>query len=633
MKSLSLVLWLTLLPFTITALDNIERIEPPNWWVGMKNPKLQLMVYGENISDATPRIDYKGINILNVTKADSPNYLFIDLWIDPETRAGSFDIQFTRGDVNFSHRYELWQREEGSSAREGFSSKDALYLIMPDRFANGDPGNDTVEGYGEGVNRHSRNARHGGDLQGIVDHLDYLKDLGVTAIWTNPVMENRRHPPDFKYQYVYPDLDIQISFSPYHGYAISDYYLIDPRLGTNEAYRNMVAECSKRGIKVVMDMITNHCGSGHWWMDDLPFKDWIHDHEEFTSLHHNKKCMNDPYGSEIDRYLILNGWFSMNMPDMNQLNPFVLTYFIQNTIWWIEYSGMTGIRMDTYLYNDYDAMATWAKSVMDEYPGFSIVGENWQRESHEIAFWQRNSINPTGYQSHLKCVMDFPLYYVIPECFTEKDVVIKDGTETGVMRIYNILANDYLFPNPSNILIFAENHDTPRMNSVLEGDMRGFKMTMAFLATTRGIPQLYAGCEVMLGSEGESPRVDFPGGWPGDAHNYFTREERGTYRNESYDYLKNLLNWREHKEVIHSGKLVHFIPHGGVYVYFRFNEEESVLVILNNNEKPVNLNTKRFRERLEGFNSGFEITGKRAINDLSRIELPPKSASIIELKE
>jgi len=599
----------------------------------MKNPVLQLMIYGDNVSEATPRIEYTGIRVLKVTKADSPNYLFIDLEIDGTTKPGSFDILFTKGDETFTHKYEIRQREEGSAEREGFSSKDVLYLIMPDRFANGNPENDTIEGYGEGVSRNTGNARHGGDLRGIIDHLDYIEDLGVTAIWTNPVMENRRHPEDFKYQYLHPVTGKEVYWSHYHGYAISDYYLIDPRLGTNEEYLNLVDECKNRGIKVVMDMISNHCGSGHWWMKDLPFTDWIHDHEEFTQLHHNKKCINDPYGSEIDKYLILNGWFGMQSVDMNQQNPFVLTYFIQNTIWWIEYSGMTGIRMDTYLYNDYQAIAMWAKSVMDEYPDFNIVGENWQQESHEVAFWQRNSINPTGYESHLKCVMDFPLYYVIPECFTESDRDIKDGTQTGVKRIYNILANDYLFPDPSNILVFAENHDTRRMNSVLKGDMNGFKMCMAFLATTRGIPQLYNGCEVMMGSEGESPRKDFPGGWPGDEPDYFTLEGRGDYRNESYDYLKNLLDWRKQKDVIHSGKLIHFIPHDGIYVYFRFNDQESVMVILNNNTESLNLDTARFRERLQGYNSGFEITGNKTINDLSHVELPPKSASIIELKE
>lgn len=612
------ILLLFLFSIETFAQTAISKVEPPNWWVGMKDSCLQIMVTGQNLSDAIPEIKYKGVRIDSVKKGDSPNYLFINLNISKKTIPGNFDITFTKGKQTFNCPYSLNMRIPNSSEIEGFSNKDVMYLLMPDRFANGDPKNDTTPETVDGIDRLNEFGRHGGDIQGITNHLDYIKELGVTAVWSTPVLEDN------------------CETGSYHGYAITDFYRVDPRYGSNEIYRTMVDECHNKGLKVVMDMISNHCGSAHYWTHDPPFKDWLHFDKMEEKFYHNKRAFNDPHVSENDLDLVMNGTFDKWVPDLNQKNPFLLKYFIQNSIWWIEFSRINGIRMDTYMYNDHAAMARWAKAVMDEYPNFNIVGENWLFETHQIAYWQRNSINPTGYQSNLKTVMDFSLYYAIQQCFNEQNYTPKDGEESGITRLYNVLSNDYLYADLNNILVFSENHDTPRMNQIIGGDINKFKMIMAFLATTRGIPQLYYGSEIMMTgdkSKGDGDiRRDFPGGWNGDKYNCFSAEGRNSLQNESFNYLKNLLNWRKNKEVIHTGKLIHYVPRDGVYVYFRTNSRESVMIILNNNNKKTILDTNRFYHELSGFTNGFEITSSTLIDDLSMIPLDEKSVKIIELK-
>lgn len=590
-----------------------DRIEPPFWWIGMKNQKLQLLVKGKNISETTPVIKYNGVTIEKTHKGDSPNYLFIDLLIAPATKAGDFRIKFKKGKkTKFTSRYSLKQRDPESEFRKGFSSSDVMYLFMPDRFANGNPDNDNTLSTAEIANRKDMHGRHGGDIQGVVNNLDYLSELGITAIWSTPVLED--NCPE----------------SSYHGYAISDYYKIDPRYGSNKEYKEMIDKCHKRGIKVVMDMISNHCGSAHWWMNDLPFKDWLNNWDSFTRSNHVKKTMNDPHASESDKNAFINGWFDTTMPDLNQKNPFLLTYLIQNSIWWVEFSGLDGIRMDTYPYNDFDAMSEWAGAIMKEYPNFNIVGETWHKEAHEIAFWQRNSKNALNYNSHLKTAMDFPLYFAMEKCFNEYN-----GWDTGMKRLYNSIANDYMYPDLNNLLVFAENHDTPRFNHTVKGNIDKYKMAMAFIATIRGIPQLYYGSEIrMTGDKGKGDgdiRRDFPGGWENDAKNCFKTEGRNEEQIDSFNYLKKLLNWRKNKSVIHTGKLMHYIPYDGIYVYFRYNKNETVMVILNNNNTEKNLDTNRFKESINGFSNGHNIiSGKKA--NLSNIKLAPKSATILELR-
>ena len=582
----------------------------------MKNNQLQLLVHGENIAHTTPEFQYEGVQLDHIVLTENPNYQFVYLKICPDTKPGTFPIRFMKEEKTVaSYTYELKEREEGSAGRNGFSSADVMYLFMPDRFANGDLSNDSTDDTAEKADRKQQGGRHGGDIQGIINHLDYLNELGITAIWSTPVLED--NCPTYSY----------------HGYAISDYYKIDPRYGTNEKYREMVEKCHEKGIKVVMDMISNHCGSAHWWMDDLPAEDWIHQHEKFTRTNHEKKTANDPHASQVDKKLNFDGWFDITMPDLNQQNPLLLQYLIQNAIWWVEYSGLDGIRMDTYPYNDYDAMSKWAKGIMDEYPNFNIVGECWQNEAHEIAFWQRNSINPLGYNSYLKTVMDFPLNGALSKCFNEEE-----GWSTGLRRIYNSIANDYLYPDLNNILVFAENHDTQRYNKVLGEDIDKYKLAITFLATTRGIPQLYYGSEIMMTGDKETGdgdiRRDFPGGWPGDEINCFTDEGRNAVQNEAFNHTRKVLNYRKNNPVIHTGKLMHFIPQDGCYVYFRYSDEKTIMVVLNNNEKKeIELEGNRFKEVLSDFTSGYEIVHDLKFDDLHRIKVPAKTGYIIELSK
>lgn len=593
----------------------VERVEPMFWWVGMENPNLQLLVQGENISNYDINLKYAGVSIDKINKTDNPNYVFIDLVINEDTKAGKFDLVFSqKGRKKASYQYELKERRENSAKRIGFNESDVMYLLMPDRFANGNPNNDSVEKLTDKFDRENPDGRHGGDIQGMINHLDYLKELGVTAIWSTPLME-----------------DNQPTVS-YHTYAITDYYHIDARYGNNDDYARLSAEAKKRGIKIVMDVVTNHCGSAHWWMNDLPTKDWVHTFPEYTNSNHRKSTTNDPYVSKTDYDKNFNGWFDTSMPDLNQKNDFLVTYFAQNTIWWIEYADLGGIRIDTYPYNDKHGMAVICKSIMDEYPNMNIVGESWLETPAEIAYWQKGSLNHDGFNSELPSVMDFSLFFAMPKAFNEKE-----GWSEGLIRLYNSLALDYLYADPYNLLIFAENHDTDHIMSTFEGDIDKYKQLMTFLATTRGIPQLYVGTEILLEgkkSDGDGVmRIDFPGGWEGDERNAFTAEGRTEKENEAFDFLKNLLNWRKENPVIHTGKLMHYIPEHNTYVYFRSNEDKTVMVVINKNEKAYDLDLKRFSESLKSFKSGKDVISKKQYDlSVGKITLSPKASLVLELK-
>lgn len=593
----------------------VERVEPMFWWVDMENPNLQLLVQGENISNYDINLKYAGVSIDKINKTDNPNYVFIDFVINENTKAGKFDLVFSqKGRKKASYQYELKERRENSAKRIGFNESDVMYLLMPDRFANGNPNNDSVEKLTDKFDRENPDGRHGGDIQGMIDHLDYLKELGVTAIWSTPLME-----------------DNQPTVS-YHTYAITDYYHIDARYGSNADYARLSAEAKKRGIKIVMDVVTNHCGSAHWWMNDLPTKDWVHTFPEYTNSNHRKSTTNDPYVSKTDYDKNFNGWFDTSMPDLNQKNDFLVTYFAQNTIWWIEYADLGGIRIDTYPYNDKHGMAVICKSIMNEYPNMNIVGESWLETPAEIAYWQKGSLNHDGFNSELPSVMDFSLFFAMPKAFNEKE-----GWSEGLIRLYNSLALDYLYADPYNLLIFAENHDTDHIMSTFEGDIDKYKQLMTFLATTRGIPQLYVGTEILLEgkkSDGDGVmRIDFPGGWEGDERNAFTAEGRTEKENEAFDFLKNLLNWRKENPVIHTGKLMHYIPEHNTYVYFRSNEDKTVMVVINKNEKTYDLDLKRFSESLKSFKSGKDVISKNQYDlSVGKITLSPKASLVLELK-
>jgi neopullulanase len=602
---------------TFLLIAQIERIEPACWWIGMKNPNLQLLVHGKNISTYQVSINYPGVKIVKVNKVENSNYLFVDLTIDSKiAQAGTFDIKLQQnGRTEDSYTYELKSRRPGSANRLSFTSADVVYLLMPDRFANGNPSNDNVDSQPEKVNRALNYGRHGGDIKGIQDHLDYIRQLGATAIWSTPLLENNYT------QYTY------------HGYAISDFYKVDPRYGSNDDYARLIASAHQKGLKIIMDMVSNHGGIGAWWMKDLPMADWIHQWPTFTRSNHKAITTKDIHAAQCDIKLDQEGWFDTTMPDMNQNNPYFWTYYIQNNIWWIEFADLDGIRMDTYPYNDRDAMATWTKAILHEYPHFNLVGETWLHSSEDIAFWQKDAVNSLHYNSNLSTPMDFVMNDALSTCFNEQG---NGWNEQGMNRLYNTIAKDYLFANPNNLFIFAENHDTQRYNNTLNGDLAKYKMAMSLLMTTRGIPQIYYGTEVgMTGDKNKGDgdiRRDFPGGWAGDSINAFTSVGRTPFQNSYFDFTTKLLNWRKNKEVIHSGKLLHYVPENDIYVYFRYNQKETVMVILNNNDSEQTLSTERFTEAIKNFSEGTDvITGVRYFIK-KPISLQKKSSLILELK-
>ena len=588
----------------------LGRVEPPSWWAGFKNPSLQLMVYGQRISETKVEINYDGVELVSSTSVENPNYLFLDLRLSAAVKPGKFEILFKQGGKTIlTAPYELKAREKGSSERVGFNNTDVMYLIMPDRFANGDPTNDSKDDQLEKANRNDPNGRHGGDLKGIQDHLDYIRDNGYTALWVNPVLENNMP---------------QVS---YHGYSTTDFYKVDSRFGTNADYQQLSVEAKKRGIKMVMDMIFNHIGLSHWWMRDMPMKDWINGYPNCHITNHKKATIQDPYASENDSKEYTDGWFVPSMPDLNQRNPYLAKYLIQNSIWWIEYVGLDGIRMDTYSYPDKQMMANWTRQVMDEYPNFNMVGEEWHINPANVAFWQRGKINPNGYTSDLTSLMDFPIQNALVKSMT-------DGW--GFNHLYETLAQDFLYPKPDNLVIFGENHDTERYFTAIGENIPKLKAAMTFLMTTRGIPQIYFGGEILmtgLKSDGDGKmRKDFPGGWQGDQIDGFKGTGLTAEQTEFQQFLKKLVNWRKGKSVIHSGKLKHYFPMDNLYVYFRYNDMETIMVILNTNTENKTLNTGRFAESLQGFTSGKEVMSGSLINDLKNIVVPAKTSMILELK-
>ena len=603
---------LLMLSFQMTKSQSVNRIEPLCWWVGMKNQNLQLMVNGKNIGNADVAIDYAGVKLVKVNRTANSNYLFLDLLIDQSAKPGSFEITFNFPDKkSIKSTYELLSRREGSSNRKGFDSKDVVYLIMPDRFANGNRDNDYISEYGDKLNRSEQYSRHGGDIQGIINHLDYFNDLGVTTLWLTPVLENKQPQ------------------ASYHGYAITDYYKVDPRHGSNELYKAMVEQAHQKGLKVIMDMVFNHCGDKHWWMNDLPSEDWLNVWPSYTQSNFKSSTLSDPYSSVTDKERMMKGWFVKTMPDLNQENLFLANYLTQNSIWWIEFANLDGIRMDTYPYSDKKYMAHWAQEVMTEYPNFNIVGEVWLNETPFCAYWQAGARNHDGFDSNLPSVMDFPLLFTMRVAFDEET-----SWDKGLMRLYDHLSKDFLYPNPSNILVFADNHDESRFFTKQDSIGR-YKMIMAFLLTTRGIPQIYYGTELLMTgqkSDGDGIlRADFPGGWPDDKRNAFISSGRTKKENEAWTHLQTLLKWRKSSEVIQTGKLKHFIPEDNIYVYFRYNSSKTVMIILNSNKTPKVLKTERFKEMLDGYSKGFDVINSKTIDGLDKIQLAPRSALILEL--
>ena len=603
-----------ILIYSISMISQIERVEPPNWWIGFEESNLQLLVKGNNISDAIPEIDYNGVNIIKVSKGHSPNYLFVDLNIKADTKPGRFDIIFKfKNGKKKNHTYELKSRHKPSSAFIGFNSSDVIYLITPDRFSNGDPSNDIFMDLKEKtINRKDDYARHGGDIKGIIDHLDYIDEMGFTAIWSTPLLIN------------------DMERTSYHGYAITDLYQVDPRFGTLEEYIELSKKARNKGLKLVMDQVANHCGVEHWWMKDLPFKDWVNYQKDYEKniatkySNHRRTSNQDMYASRIDNKKMSDGWFTSSMPDLNQKNPYMAKYLIQNSIWWIETLELRGIRQDTYPYPDKEFMSTWAGTIMKEYPNFNIVGEEWSYNPLLVGYWQQGAKNKDGYNSNLKTTMDFPMQKAIIESLNEEE-----SWDKGLVKIYEGLANDFYYSDPQSILIFGDNHDMSRIYTQLHKDLTNTKMALSYILILPRIPQIYYGTEILL-DDSEKPgdhgliRTDFPGGWQGDSINGFTGEGLTEDKKDMQTFLKKVLNYRKTSEAIHTGKTIHFAPENGVYTIFRIKDNEVVALILNKNENAITLDLNNYTE--------IGIKGKTVINILSSEEFVWEDELKIEVK-
>ena len=623
---------------TMNAAVKIDRIEPTDWYVGLKDASLQLMVYGKDIKTADVTTDYPGVKIDSLVRLDSPNYLLVYMNVK-DAQPGTMTLLFQQGKQKKKVNYTLKAREKKGEERYGFSNADVLYMLMPDRFASGRTDNDQIKGMRPYKNdRTQPSLRHGGDLEGIRQHLDYFKELGVTALWFTPVLENDS-----------PDHGTQ---STYHGYATTNYYRVDPRFGSNEEYRQLCDEAHAKGIKIVMDMIFNHSGYEHPWTLDMPSKDWLNTPEWLSPENQAKavemKTMDgaakvndkyqqtsykltpvvDPYASKIDLHETVDGWFVPTMPDLNQRNPHVIKYLIQNSIWWIETVGIDGIRMDTYPYADRDAMAQWMKIIGEEYPNFNTVGETWVTEPAYTAAWQKDS-KLSEKNSYLPTVMDFAFYDRINQAKNEET----DAWWNGFNRIYNNFVYDYLYPNPSNVMAFLENHDTDRFLG--EGkDTVALKQALALLLTVNRTPQLYYGTEVLMNGTKHitdgNVRKDFPGGFPGDTKNCFTREGRTQAENAMFDWLSRLLHWRQGNDVIIKGKQTQFIPFNGIYVIARQYQGKTVLTILNGNRKQADMQLDRYAEVIGNTTAAKDVITGRTVKLDKKLSLKSRQTLILE---
>ena len=611
----------------------LKHVEPANWWVNMEHHEVQILLHGTNIANF--QVEVAGLPMTGIVKTENPNYLFVTVETEGKV-AGTYPIKLMDKKKEVAHfDFKLEERMNNSAQRESYTSADVIYLLMPDRFANANEGLDAHPETKEVTNRSNPGGRHGGDIMGIIQHLNYIKELGATAIWTTPMLE-----------------DNEETYS-YHGYAQSDLYKIDPRYGTNSWYKEMVLEAHRQGLKVIKDEVPNHWSSKHWMIQDLPTHDWIHQFPSFARSSYRTSTQMDPYTAQKDKHASEDGWFDTTMPDMNQSNPLLLNYLIQNTIWWIEYAQLDGLRVDTYSYNDKEAISKWTKAITDEYPRLNIMGEVWLHNQAQISYWQKDS--PIGaidsYNSYLPTVMDFTLQDAIMVAFNEP----KQDWDKGMVRFYDNFSNDFQYKDPSNILVFMENHDTKRFNEYCP-NLADYKLALTLITTTRGIPQIYYGSEIgMKGSKeiGDADiRKDFPGGWAADRHTGFCSSEDvkchgyqtgRTPEEEAYfQFTKTLLNWRKNNTIIHEGKLMQFVPENNVYVYARYKEpngiadmpgRQVVLVIINNSSKDETIRWDRYQEMLQGKESGLDVLTNQSFNfDLKTAIIPAKTAYILELK-
>ncbi|MBB1386757.1 glycoside hydrolase family 13 protein [Pseudoalteromonas sp. SG45-5] len=601
---------------TIPSISYALSVEPANWWVGMKKNTITLMLHEQNIANTQFKLlPYQGVELTNTTRTENPNYVFLHVTISDTAQAGT--LKFNSSDNN-NFNFSLLERTKNSAEREGFSSKDTVYLINPDRFVNGDKQNDTVSGMLEKVNPTFKGGRHGGDIQGVINALPYLKDLGITQLWLTPVLENNM--PDYSY----------------HGYAITDFYNVDPRMGSNSLYKSLSIKAKDQGIGLVMDMVLNHFGAEHKWMKDKPSKDWINFNGEFkngkNATSHARQTIQDPHASEYDKRQFSDGWFVASMPDLNQRQPLLSEYLIQNALWWIEYADLSGIRVDTYSYSDKAFLTAWTKAIMDEYPHFNIVGEEWTSNPAIASYWQRKKVNQDGYTSSLPSVMDFSLQEALIQALNEEE-----SWSTGWVKVYQSLANDFLYPDTDNIMVFADNHDMSRVYTELKQDLAKTKMAMTMLLTTRGIPQIYYGTEVLLDNTPSKDhgdiRIDFPGGFEHQQANAFTGEDLTADQHSMHTMMSALLHFRKTSPALTNGKLTHFSPKNGVYSYARLSDEQTVLVFLNKNAQTINQELDYMKEVLPHNAKAKDILSNETHMLKSKLTLKPMSATVLVINK
>lgn len=595
--------------------QSIERIEPANWWTGMKYNTVTLLVYGKNINHLTPEVTYPAVDLLQTEKTGNSNYLFVTLRIRPEAQPGTVLLTFNEnGNPVISRNFPLLKREAGSADRKSFTQKDAICLIFPDRFSNGDPENDSIPGMNEqGIDRKDDDKRHGGDLQGIINRLNYLQGLGYTQLWCTPLTEN----DEPKYSY--------------HGYAATDFYKIDPRFGTNEQFKTLVSEARKRGMGVIWDAVLNHCGDQYYFIRDLPSPDWTNFTGLRTRSNHEKSTILDIYTTQIDKKEYLDGWFDDHMADLNQRNPLVAKFLIQNTLWWIEYAGLSGLRVDTFSYSDKDFLSDWARIILEEYPNLNIVGEEMTNNVAYISYWQKDKVNPDGYRSYLPSLMDFSLNNLVVQSLNQSG-----GYFSSWRDLYQSIAQDYHFPHPYNQLIFPDNHDIDRFYTRLNKDLDHWKLGITLYMTMRGIPQFFYGTELLmtnekLGSDGQR-RSDFYGGWKEDFKNAATGQGLSEVEKEAQAYFSRLLKWRKGSPAI-NGKFKHYAPQrNDVYLYFRYQENHKVMVILNKNPEAVTLDMSRYSEMTAPVFEAKEIISGRDIRVENQLTVPGKKALVLEIR-
>ena len=598
----------------------IQRVDPTNWWVGMKNPNLQLLVYGPNAGSLTYSINYPGVRLVKSHTVENKNYAFLDLTIAPSAKAGTLQLVGKGGGQTVTRAYELKARDRQPKG-QGLTSADFIYLLMPDRFSGGDPTNDKFADMADKeADRNSPFLRHGGDLKGVENHLDYLKELGVTALWMTPVVENNQPQTN----------EGGAMRSAYHGYGFTDHYTVDKRLGGNQAYKELNKKVHAMGMRVVQDAVYNHVGINHWFLKDMPMKDWLHQWPTYTNTSYKYQPITDPHSSAIDRKVTLDGWFVPFLPDLNQSNPFVANYLIQNAIWSVEEFAVDAWRIDTYMYNDQPFMNRCNAALQAEYPKMFTFGESWVNNTVDQAYYTRNKIN-FPFKSNQTGGLDFVLYSAINAALNESE-----GWDNGANRVQQVLAQDAVYEDPMKLVTFLDNHDTDRFLSVIGDNIDRYKMGLTWLLTTRGIPHIYYGTEILMKNfknpSDAEVRRDFPGGFEGDKDNKFTATGRNKAENDAFNFVKTLANYRKNTPALHSGKLMQYLPQNGTYVYFRYNDKGTVMVATNQTDKPIVLDMARFSERTAGFTSAKNVLTGDVTTDLKTIQLPAKTALVLELQ-